>query len=176
MLQYICPQLARISASSAIVTVRTVALVTTIVVSGCGEQSPPRPTQAQPSEESSTQVGDFQLHYNTVLTASLSAEVAQNYGISRSKNRALLNISLLHKEAEHAGFQPISADVSVEAYNLLGQLRPIAMRRGNCGDTNSYIGEFDVSNRETLVFNIKATPNQTTQAITAKFKHEFFID
>jgi hypothetical protein len=146
------------------------------LTTGCGEQPNAKPTPAQASEDSFTQNGDYQLHYSAVITASLTAEIAQSYGIERSKHRALLNVSVLHKQAQETRFAPVSAALSVEANNLIGQPKTIAMRRVNVGDAVSYIGELSVSNRETLIFNIKATPNQSTQSLEAKFKREFFVD
>jgi Domain of unknown function (DUF4426) len=162
-------------------SVAHLALVTIIVfvgtvITGCSEQPDTMPTPAQPSEESFIQNGDYQLHYSAVITASIAPEIAQSYGIERSKHRALLNISVLHKDAQKARFEPVSADLSVETNNLIGQPKSIAMRAVNVGDTVSYIGELSISNRETLIFNIKATPSQSTQSLTAKFKHEFFVD
>ena len=42
--------------------------------------------------------GDYTIHYSVFTTDVLSEEIAKSYGIARSKNRALLNISILKKE------------------------------------------------------------------------------
>jgi hypothetical protein len=47
-------------------------------------------TVAQQSER----FGPFELHYSVVNTTFLEPEVAQNYGITRGKNRAFLNLAV----------------------------------------------------------------------------------
>ena len=45
--------------------------------------------------------GDYVVHFNALSTADLPAEVARGYGITRSKNRAMLNVSIIRKEEDH---------------------------------------------------------------------------
>ena len=53
--------------------------------------------------ESSSSVGDYIVHYNAVSTEALPPAVARAYGITRSKNRGLLNISVLKKGGDFQG-------------------------------------------------------------------------
>ena len=65
---------------------------------------------AQPSEET------FRTSAITKFTSTRFApmrstpEVARAYGIQRSANRVMLNVTVLHKEAEHAPRKPVEAE------------------------------------------------------------------
>lgn len=131
---------------------------------------------AQPAEESFKDFGSYELHYNAIRTDQLTAEVASAYNIRRSKNQVLLNISMLHKEADHAPRKPVDAEVSVDAYNLNGQLKNLEVRRVAEGEAIYYIGEVSITGTEILVFDIKAKPANEPAPFEVKFKREFFSD
>ena len=70
-------------------------------------------------------------------TDQLSPDVARNYNIVRSKNRAMLNVSVLRESDQVA----VTANVTVKTVNLTGQLKNITMRRINEQEAIYYIGE-----------------------------------
>ena len=49
--------------------------------------------------------------------------------------------------------------VTVDAYNLNGQLKDMEMRRVSEGEAIYYIGEVSISGAEILVFDIAVTPH-----------------
>lgn len=146
-------------------------------VAACGQQRPEGAAAqpAQRSEDSFAQFGAYQLHYNAVRTDTLTPEVARAYGIERSKNRVMLNVTVLRKDGASEG-KPVEATVSVDAYNLNGQQKQISIRRVNEGSAIYYIGETGINGAEILAFNIKATPANDTAVLEAKLKREFFSD
>lgn len=122
--------------------------------------------------ESSTAVGDYIVHYNALSTESLPPSVARVYGITRSKNRGLLNISVLKKGGD---FQGVEANIDVSATNLTGQLRNINVRKINEDNAIYYISEFSVADQETLDFVIRVkTPDN--QSATLKLRQQFFAN
>jgi hypothetical protein len=143
------------------------------LLSGCGGPDPSADVPAaQPAEASNADIGDYVVHFSAQSTDQLSPEIARAYGIVRSKNRAMLNVTVL-SEADNS---PVAADVSVEAVNLTGQLKDVTMRRVDAEDAIYYIGEVGVANRETLVFNISVTPEGATRAADVRFKRQFYTD
>ena len=112
------------------------------------------------------------MHYSAQSTAQLPPEVARAYNIVRSKNRAMLNVSVLQASDGSA----VVADVSVKTVNLTGQLKSITMRQIDEGDAIYYIGEVAIANRETLVFDISVRPDGSDQASDVRFKRQFFTD
>ncbi|MEJ2297702.1 MAG: DUF4426 domain-containing protein, partial [Woeseiaceae bacterium] len=51
--------------------------------------------QAQPAEDTSADIGDYVVHFSAQTTDQLSPEIARAYNILRSKNRAMLNVSII---------------------------------------------------------------------------------
>ena len=112
---------------------------------------------------------------NRLRRRRLPAEVARGYGITRSKNRAMLTVSVI----EESSNLPVTARVSVKAQNLTGQLKNITMREiREPGDVEAiyYIGETSVANQETLIFDISVTPQGATTAATVRFQRQFYTD
>ncbi len=144
-------------------------------VAGCGQGNQPtgQAQTAAPSEPSFQEFGDFQVHYNAVRTDELTADVARAYGIERSTNRVMLNVSLLRKGAD-GRTTPVDGTVSATAYNLNGQLKNLTMRRITEGTSVYFIGEVGISGAEILVFDIDAAPGDQSGKYSVQFKREFF--
>ena len=68
--------------------------------------------------DNSTRAGDFTVHHNAVPTTSLTPDVARQYGITRSANRALLNVSV--RRGEPGADVAVPAKVLAVATNLAG--------------------------------------------------------
>ena len=121
--------------------------------------------------------GDYVVHFNALSTSELPAEVARGYNITRSKNRAMLNVSIIRKEEGTTG-RPVTGSVSARATNLTGQLKTVAMREiiEDGGSAVYYIGETQVANGETLIYTIDVTPINENSRFSATYKKQFFTD
>jgi len=131
--------------------------------------------EAEPAGATSADIGDFVVHFSAQSTDQLPPEVARAYNIVRSKNRAMLNVSIIRK-SDNA---PVSGEVSVKTVNLTGQLKSVTMRRiEEPGDVVAiyYIGETAVANRETLVFDIRVNPEGADKVSDVRFKRQFYTD
>jgi len=143
------------------------------LLSGCGGADESADTLvAQPDGTSSVDIGEHVLHFSAQSTDQLPPEVARAYNIVRSKNRAMLNVSVLNASDNTS----VPADVSVKTVNLTGQLKNVTMRRIDEQDAIYYIGELPVANRETLIFDISVTPEGVETASEVRFKRQFFTD
>ena len=130
---------------------------------------------AQPAEATSSDIGDYVVHFSAQTTDQLAPDVARAYDIVRSKSRAMLNVSVVRK----SDGQSVSATVSVKATNLTGQLKNVTMRKiEEPGDTVAtyYIGETPVANRETLLFDISVKPEGQSIVSEVRFKRQFYTD
>ncbi|MFM1892675.1 MAG: hypothetical protein RLZ44_1752 [Pseudomonadota bacterium] len=125
--------------------------------------------------ENSTKVPGYTIHHNALTTDVLSASVASSYAIRRSKNRALLNVSVI-KDAPGTTGQPVAARVQAVARNLMGQSRDIPMREVREGTAIYYIGDFLVAHRDNLTFDLSVQPVDSDQTYTARLTQEFFTD
>lgn len=135
--------------------------------------------QAQAAGATSADIGDHVVHFSAQTTDQLPPAVAREYNIVRSKNRAMLNVSVI-RESDNT---PVTATVTVKTVNLTGQLKNVTMREIREGnpDTDTfvaiyYIGDTTVANRESLVFTISVTPEGVGTSSDVKFQREFFTD
>jgi hypothetical protein len=148
-----------------------------LALTGCGGGGP-TPSEAQkaaPSEPTHQDFGEFEVHYNALRTDQLAPDVARAYGIQRSANRVMLNVSLLRKNPDGTT-TPVDGNVTATAYNLNGQLKDLQMRRITEGASFYFIGEVGISGAEILVFDIDAAPNGQQSKYSVQFKREFFAD
>ena len=150
-----------------------IALSLSLIIAACGGggEAPKVPT-AEPAGESMKDIGDHAIHFNAQLTDELSPEVARAYNIVRSKNRAMLTVSVV-RDADGAS---VPAKITVKTVNLTGQLKNVALRPIEEQDAIYYIGETPVANRETLIFDIAVTPEGATGSSEVRFKREFYTD
>jgi len=155
------------------ITRTIIALLLVGLVSACGGpgESADVP-EAQPAGATNADIGDHVVHFSAQSTDQLPPEVARAYNIVRSKNRAMLNVSVLSETNN----RPVAASVAVKTVNLTGQLKNITMRQINEQDAIYYIGEVPVANRETLIFDISVMPEGVDTASDVRFKRQFFTD
>jgi hypothetical protein len=124
--------------------------------------------------EQSTDLGDAVVHYNAVRTDFFDPQIAKAYGIKRSKNRALLTITVLKKRMGLAA-QPARAQVSAKAVNLSNQVKNLDMREITEGGAIYYIAEFPITHKETLDFIVQVTP-EGGNSQTIHFRQRFVTD
>jgi hypothetical protein len=127
---------------------------------------------SEPDEASSVDIGDHVVHFSAQLTDQLPPEVARTYNFVRSKNRAMLIVSVLDSATD----ETVVADVTVKTVNLTGQLKNVTMREIKDQEAIYYIGETPVANRETLIFDISITPDGISVPSDIRFKRQFYTD
>jgi hypothetical protein len=123
--------------------------------------------------EQAKHFGKYVVHYNALQTSFLLPKIAREYGIKRSAQRIMLNISVLEK-LDDTATKAVSADVWVTANSLSGQQRQISMRPIHEGDSIYYIGELDVADRETLIFDINVKPAGEKTTYPLKYSKQFY--
>lgn len=135
--------------------------------------------EAQPAGATFADIGDHEVHFSAQTTDQLPPQFAQLHSILRSKNRAMLNVSVIAKSDR----KPVHATVAVKTVNLTGQLKNVSIREVTEGNPETddfvaiyYIGETNVANRESLVFTISITPDGVEKVSEVKFQREFFTD
>jgi hypothetical protein len=151
------------------------AVASLTAVTGCDPDYGKPPQTARPAEETSRDFGPIEVHYNALRTDELSVDIARAYGIERSGNRVMLNVSILAKSPD-GRTTPTDGTVTATARNLNGQLKDLQMRRVQEGASIYYIGEVGISGNEILVFDIDAAPSGGGGHYQVQFKREFFGD
>jgi hypothetical protein len=142
------------------------------MLAACGGGGDKTVPQAQLEGDSFADIGDHVVHFSAMSTDQIPPEVAKAYSIVRSKNRAMLNVSVV----EQSSGKGVAALVTVKTVNLTGQLKNITMRKITEGDAIYYIGESPVANRETLVFDISVTPEGADEPSELRFQRQFYSD
>jgi len=127
------------------------------------------------SADRSETFGDFTVYYSALSTDFLQPAIARSYGITRSKSRILLNVSVLKKVLGTTG-HPVTAEITARATNLNNQLKTIDMRKAGDSGGIYYLGELKVENGEILYFTISVTPEGASQTHTIEFQQQFFTD
>lgn len=131
--------------------------------------------KAEPAGATSVDIGSHIIHFSAQSTDQLPPAIAREYNIVRSKNRAMLNVSVIRK-SDH---MPVTAVVTVKTVNLTGQLKNVTMRKiEEPGDIVAiyYIGDTTVANREILLFDISVTPEGEDTSSQMRFKRQFYSD
>lgn len=124
--------------------------------------------------ENSTKFPGYTIHHNALTTDILTPEIASSYHIRRSKNRALVNVSVLKDTADSMG-TPVHAIVRVSARYLTGHMRPVAMREIREGKAIYYIGDLPVAHNENLTFIIEVIPRGEFRPYVTQLSQEFFV-
>lgn len=120
--------------------------------------------------------GEYIVYYNAFTADTLPPQMATAYGILRSKYKGVLNLSIQKKQRPGALSQPTKAKVTVQASNLVGQLKTLDFRRITEGKAIYYIGEFRVSNKERVTFKVSLKPEGELRPLEFKFTQQFYID
>jgi hypothetical protein len=123
--------------------------------------------------EQSQSMGNYVIHYNAFATGDLSPGIAKNYGITRSKNRALLNVTVLKKVLGTPG-QPVTAQLKVSAVNLSRQMQVLEPREVHESNAIYYLMEFTIADQEIIDLTIDVTPEHQSETAHIKLRQQFF--
>lgn len=96
----------------------------------------------------------YELHYIAFNSTMLTPEIAGQYGLTRSGQRALLNLSVLEQRRNDVALPVPDAEVSVRVRNLLGQSNRLEMRVIEEQNARYFIGSVPFDDREVLWFDI----------------------
>ncbi len=119
------------------------------------------------------QFGEYIVHYNAFPSDFLSPTMASTYGITRSRNRAVLNISVMR--AQKIGPpRPVAAEVTVRAVNVYQQVKPLRLRRIEEAGAHYHLAEFPIRDQETVNFEIRVRVDGKELG-PIKFQQQFFI-
>lgn len=123
--------------------------------------------------EQAQKFDDVEIHYNALSTHDLAPEIAKSYGITRSKGRGLLTVSVLKKNPVGVSY-PVPAEIQVSATTIYSQTVSVNMREIKEGGAIYYLGEFRMAPPETLKFAISAKPEGAAQAYRFDYPQSFY--
>jgi hypothetical protein len=79
---------------------------------------------------------DHEVHYIVIPTTFLEADIAASYNVTRAKNRALINVAVIDPEGK-----AVTANITGNGSNLLGQKQDFTFRKVQEGDAIYYLAE-----------------------------------
>jgi len=113
------------------------------------------------------QFGDIVIHYQAVNTKLVDAAALQQYGISVSRNNAVINIAV-QQQLPDGSYKPLTAKVAGSARNLLQQRSELRFVEVKEGSAVYYLSQLRYTPEQT--FHIEV---DTTLADGRQFKFSF---
>lgn len=126
---------------------------------------------APAAAQNSLREGEFVLHWSAVPTTMLTPEVAKQAGVTRSANRALVNIAV--RRGDDGADVAVAAKVTIAATNLAGQRELLDVREHREGDAIYYLAEAGIDGEDVLTFEVEALPTGG-RPLRTSFRQEFF--
>jgi hypothetical protein len=125
--------------------------------------------------QTSQKFGAYTVHYNVFNSKDIPPEVAGIYKLTRSKDIALVNISLTKTEKDNTSLG-IPAKVSVNAVNLMQQSKPLDFTEIKEPDATYYIASFRHTNEEDIRFEVSVLPEGESKSLTLNFTRKLFTE
>jgi len=125
--------------------------------------------------QQSEKFGDFELHYSVVNTTFLSPEIAELYGITRGKQRAILNLALRKPDAGTIGTGQ-AMQLRGEIRDLMQTQQVLEFKEIREGDAIYYIAEFRFINEEWRFFDLNFRPEGTDKTYSFDFKWQLYVE
>ncbi|GGW50352.1 DUF4426 domain-containing protein [Alishewanella tabrizica] len=120
--------------------------------------------------EQKKQLGDWDIHYIAFNSTFLTPDVARAANLSRNKNNAIINISVLDTQTQQAQ----AVTIGGIARNLLGQQRDLVFREIKDGDAIYYIAVMPFRNEEQLRFSLDI--RQGTKRQQLNFEQKLYTE
>ncbi len=127
--------------------------------------------QADSNRKTSKEYTDHIVYFNAFPTDSLPSSMTKQYGLKRSKNYAMINISVMEKGAGVP--TGTKSKVTGQLKNLMGQSREIEFREIKEGKAIYYIAQIGVQSKETVNFYIDIMPDGGKEKYEIKFSKKF---
>ncbi|MBU2871993.1 DUF4426 domain-containing protein [Colwellia sp. E2M01] len=124
------------------------------------------------SAENMKKLGTMNVHYMAVASTFFTPETAKNYGITRSRYNALVNISVL--DNSQTGKPAKTVSIMGQAKNNLGQFKALEFEEVKEGEAIYYLAQVNYNNEETLHFDIMINDGKEQQRL--KFSKMFYVD
>ncbi|MBQ0745598.1 MAG: DUF4426 domain-containing protein [Marinobacter sp.] len=128
-----------------------------------------------PAHAGSEDFGDYEVHWSVFSSTLLTPEVAKANNLQRSKGIGIVNIAIMHKD-ESGVIKPVTGQVEGKVSNDIQQVKFLAFRRIQEGDSVYFIAQYQYSSAELMTFNVTARPSGHSQDLPVRFAHTLFND
>jgi len=118
---------------------------------------------------------NYRIHYSAFKSDMISPEVAKAHGLTRSRYRAVINITV-QKKAANGDYEAVQAKVEGSARDIYSKIIKLNMAEVTEGKAIYYLAEFPFTNRQNLDFDIRVIPKGEEVARQIKFSQQFFVN
>lgn len=115
--------------------------------------------------------GDVRIYANAMVSSQLNAEVARQYGITRSASRVLLHVVV--RKGTPGKDKTLPANITAVAIRKNGERSNINMQITREGQDIYYLGELNISKNESINFEILSQVEKQ-EPMRMTFFQEFF--
>lgn len=120
--------------------------------------------------EQKQDIGGYEAHYSVIATTFLRPEIAADYGITRARDRALLNVAIIDPATG-----PVKAEVSGSVKDLLSQTRALEFSEVEEGEAVYYLATLRHDDQETLRFTVTVrTPDGASHEL--RFQQKMYFE
>ncbi|MEJ6475059.1 DUF4426 domain-containing protein [Pseudoalteromonas piscicida] len=116
-------------------------------------------------------LGPWEVHYIAFPSTFVQPTIAKAYGLTRSGNKAIVNISVL---ADKPGKPAVKARVVGSAKNLLGKIVQLDFKEVVEGEAIYYLAQLDYDDEDIFRFNIEISEGKQTRKLT--FSQKFYVE
>lgn len=118
---------------------------------------------------------NYRIHYSAFQSDMISPEVAKAHGLTRSRYRAVINITV-QKKAGDGSYQAVKAKVEGTARDIYSKITNLQMEEVTEGNAIYYLAEIPFIDKQTLNFDIRVIPQGEDVAREITFSQQFFIN
>ncbi len=117
----------------------------------------------------------YRVHYSAFNTTQISADILKRYGITRSRQRGMINLAVQRKRQDGQTV-PVEAMVSGYATFLNGSEQKLDFHIVSEKHAIYYLAEFIIADGEQLNFKLKVTPYPGYPPLVIPFSQVFYKD
>ena len=119
--------------------------------------------------------GDYTVHYSVFNSTFIKPDIAQAYGLTRARDRALINVSVTRTDGDTTTLG-LPAQVRGQAANLLQQQQQLDFKEISDGQATYYIAALRHSHEETfnITLQIQSDPDQAPWQV--RFPRTLYVD
>lgn len=117
--------------------------------------------------------GEYRIHYNALNSTELTPEIARRFGVTRSRQEALLVLSPQRRD-EQGRYRPVAAQGEGRARTLLGHVTPLKLRPVREGEAHYLVAPFEVLDGEFVRLELSVLPAGADRPIALSFQQQFY--
>lgn len=119
--------------------------------------------------------GDYRVIYTVFNSSFIKPDIAKTYNITRGKNQALVNVSLIKNTAD-GSTEGLPAKISGTVANLMQQQKVLKFVEVQEQNAVYYLAPLRFSNEEVLNFSIEVKTSANAKPFELEFTKTLYVD